>query len=93
MAAKQLKKILREYLKGTNFVELNNTINIQTAWEKIVGQPISSNTKIESFKNGITKIKVSNPIWRNELSFQKQNILEKLIKKEPDLNIIKIILK
>ena len=93
MAAKQLKKILGEYLKGKDFKEINNIISIQTAWEKTVGNPIIKNTKIESFKNGTIKIKVSNPIWRNELSFQKQDILDKLIKSEPDLNIKKIILK
>ena len=93
MAAKQLKKILGEYLKGKDFKEINNIISIQTAWEKTVGNPIIKNTKVESFKNGTIKIKVSNPIWRNELSFQKQDILDKLIKSEPDLNIKKIILK
>ena len=93
MAAKPLKQILGEYLKGPDFIEINETISIQTAWEKTVGNPIIKNAKIESFKNGTIKIKVSNPIWRNELSFQKQDILDKLIKLEPDLNIKKIILK
>ena len=93
MIAKQLKQILGEYLKGADFEEINNTISIQKAWERAVGKPINKNTKIESFKNGTIKIKVSNPIWRNELSLQKQNILDKLIKSEPDLNIRKIILK
>ena len=93
MTSKQLKEILEEYLKGNDFKEINNTISIQTAWKKTVGNPIIKNTKIESFKNGTIKIKVSNPIWRNELSLQKQDILDKLIKSEPDLNIKKIILK
>ena len=93
MSAKQLKQILGEYLKGEDFKEINNTISIQTAWEKTVGNPIIKNSKIESFKNGTIKIKVSNPIWRNELSLQKQDILEKLKKSEPNLNIKKIILK
>ena len=93
MAVKQLKQILRDYLKGDDFEEINNTISIQTAWKKTVGNPIIENTKIESFKNGTIKIKVSNAIWRNELSLQKQDILDKLIKTEPNLNIKKIILK
>lgn len=93
MAAKELKEILGEYLKGDDFKEINNTISIQIAWEKTVGNPIIKNSKIESFKNGIIKIKVSNSIWRNELSLQKQDILDKLIKLEPNLNIKKIILK
>ena len=93
MPAKHLKEILGEYLKGEDFKEINNTISIQRAWEKTVGNPIIKNTKVESFKNGSIKIKVSNPIWRNELSLQKQDILDKLIKSEPNLNIKKIILK
>ena len=93
MSAKQLKQILGEFLKGKNFKEINNTISIETAWEKTVGNPIIKNSKIESFKNGTIKIKVSNPIWRNELSLQKQDILDKLTKTEPSLNIKKIVLK
>ena len=93
MAAKQLKQILRDYLKGDDFEEINNTISIETAWKKTVGNPIIKNAKIESFKNGTIKIKVSNAVWRNELSLQKKDILDKLIKTEPNLNIKKIILK
>ena len=93
MGTKQLKQIIEEYLKGENYKEINNTISIQTAWEKTVGNPIIKNAKIESFKNGTIKIKVSNAVWRNELSLQKKDILDKLIKTEPNLNIKKIILK
>ena len=93
MAAKELKQILGEYLKGADFKEINKTISIELAWEKTVGKPINTNTNIESFKNGIIKIKASNPIWRNELSLQKKILLEKLKKIEPSLNIKDIILK
>ena len=72
MTAKHLKNILDEYLKGKDFEEINNTISIQTAWEKIVGKLITKNTEIKSVKNQTIIIKVSNPIWRNELSLQKQ---------------------
>ena len=93
MAAKRLKQILGEYLKGTNFKDIDNSISIQKAWKNLVGQPISKNTEVKAFKNGTIIIKVSNPIWRNELSLQKQTLLEKLIKIEPKLNIKEIILK
>ena len=93
MAAKELKQILGEYLNGADFKEINKTISIELAWEKTVGKPINTNTNIESFKNGIIKIKASNPIWRNELSLQKQSLLDKLKKTEPSLNIKDIILK
>ena len=93
MAAKRLKQILGEYLNGTDFKEINNTISIQKTWKKTVGKPISQNTEIESFKRGTIKVKTSNPVWRNELSLQKQSLLEKLKKTEPSLNIREIIFK
>ena len=58
MAAKELKQILGEYLKGADFKEINKTISIELAWKKTVGKPINTNTKIESFKNGIIKREV-----------------------------------
>ena len=93
MAIKPLKQILDEYLKGADFDEINNTISIETAWKKTVGSPINKNTEIESFKKGIIKIKVSNPIWRNELFLQKQDLLLKLKKTYTDLDIKEIIFK
>ena len=93
MAAKELKEALSDYLKGTDFNEINNTISIQAAWEKIVGNPVRNNTEILSFKNGTIEIRVFSSTWRNELSFQKQSLLKKLIAEEPDLDIKKIILK
>ena len=58
-----------------------------------MGKPIIINTKIKSFSNGTIIIKVSNPIWRNELSLQKKDLLLKLQNTEPELNIKEIILK
>ena len=93
MATKQLKHIILDFFKGTDFKEINNTISIQAAWENMVGKPISKNTKIKSYKNGTITINVSSPIWRNEISLQKQSLLEKLQKIEPSLRINEIILK
>ena len=85
--AKQLKEILSGYLKGKEFKEINEIISIEEAWAKTVGQPICSNTKIISFKNQIIKIKTTTPVWRNELTMQKEIILKKLKK---EINHIKL---
>jgi len=93
MSAKHLKTILKDYLRGTNFRDINNTITIQKTWEKTVGKPITKNTEILSFNKGTIIIKVSNPVWRNEISLQKKSLLDKLKKTEPSLNIKEIVLK
>ena len=58
MPPKKLKHLLDDYLDGTDFKDINNTISIQMMWEKIVGNPISSNTTIKSFKNGIVTVEL-----------------------------------
>ena len=90
MRAKPIKDILSDYLKGTDFKEINETINTNKIWNKIVGKTISNNTEIVSMKNGKITIKTSNSIWRNELTFQKEDLLQRLKKEEPKLNIKEI---
>ena len=87
MKAKSIKDILYEYLAGTNFKEINEKINIETSWKNNVGKTISNNTKIISYKKGPLSIKTSNPIWRNELSLQKQDLINKIKEALPELNI------
>ena len=90
MKAKSIKNLLSDYFKGSNFKEINETINLNKSWNKIVGKTISKNTEIASINNGKIIIKTTNPIWRNELTFQKEDLLNRLKKEEPDINIKEI---
>ena len=90
MKARTIKELLSDYFKGSNFKEVNQTINLNKSWKKIVGKTISKNTEILIIKNGKITIKTSNPIWRNELTFQKQDLLDRIKKEEPGLNIKEI---
>ena len=90
MKPKSIKTVLSDYFKGTNFKKINAAINISTAWKNIVGKTIAKNTEIQNFKNGIVTVKTVNPIWRNELIFQKEDLLNRLKKEEPELNIKEI---
>ena len=91
MKPRSIKNLLSEFLNGKDFKAINDTISLTAAWKQNVGDPISKNTEIIDFKNGKLIIKTSNPIWRNELSFQKNELLNKLKKAEPGLNITEII--
>ena len=86
-----IKNLLSDFLNGKDFKAINDTISLTAAWKQNVGDPILKNTKIIAFKNGKLIIKTSNPIWRNELSFQKNELLNKLQKAEPKLNITEIV--
>ena len=90
MKSKAIKDLLSDYFKGTNFKEINEVINLNKTWNKIVGKTISKNTEIAGIKNGKITIKTSNPIWRNDLTFQKEDLLNRLKKEEPEINIKEI---
>ena len=88
--AKSIKNLLSDYFKGSDFKEINETINLNKSWNKIVGKTISKKTEIVSIKNGKIIIKTTNPIWRNELTFQKEDLLNRLKKEEQEINIKEI---
>ena len=85
--AKPIKELLSNYFKGSDFKDINNTINLNKSWKQIVGKTISKNTEIINIKNGKISIKTTNPIWRNELTFQKEYLLQRLKKEAPKLKI------
>ena len=93
MATTSLKKLLEDFFRGSDFKEINTSISAELVWNKVVGKPISNNTKIKSLKRGILNIKTSSPVWRNELFLQKKELLEKIKQTDPTLNIKEIIFK
>ena len=50
-------------------------------WSETVGETVSKNTEPISIEHGILNIKTATPVWRQELQFQKKQIIEKLNKK------------
>tara|TARA_B100000945_G_C20192628_1_gene507630 strand:- start:183 stop:464 length:282 start_codon:yes stop_codon:yes gene_type:complete len=87
LKAQPLKNILSEYLNREPIKKINNIINIQNIWTEVVGKTISINTEIIEVKNKTLLVKTKNPIWRNELSLQKTDLLKKLNKNKHINNI------
>ncbi len=78
-------------MEGNSLREINTTINFEQTWCDVVGKTISNNTEIIDLKRGVLTIKSSNPIWRNELSLQKKDLINKINKTWPKFNIKEII--
>ena len=73
-----LKKALNAALKTfglENAVAQNDALLI---WEEAVGKKIAKNTEPDRVEHGIIIVKVSSPTWRQELFFQKEEIVKKL---------------
>lgn len=70
--------ILQETLKRRNLpIDCRNQ-EIVTGWEKIVGPVISQQTKPEKIRNKTLYLKVSSPIWMQQLQFMKPELIEKV---------------
>ena len=63
---------------------LENEINQQKAidlWGEVVGKKIKENTEPIEVQFGVMTVKVKNSVWKQELQFQKNNIIKSLNKK------------
>ena len=85
-----LKEALKSFFKEQEIVEKIEENTIYVLWEEIVGINISKVTKIEKIKNNIIYIKTKNTAWRQELSFQKEELTTKIIEKLPKMKIKEI---
>jgi predicted nucleic acid-binding Zn ribbon protein len=58
-----------------NAIAQNKALNI---WNEIVGDKVAKNTQPDRVEHGVIIVKVSSPTWRQELHFQKKEIIDKL---------------
>ena len=65
--------------------------SLENKWEKVVGKKVSEATKIVKMKNKTIYIKCKNPAWKNELQYQKKEILIKINKETQKINNIILI--
>ena len=76
-----IQKAINKFLKSSGF---ENAVAQQKAievWEKCVGKKVTENTTAETIEHGVLTIKTKNAAWRQELVFQKKEIIKKLNKK------------
>ena len=79
--AKPLNKLIDQYLQS---VGIKGKIKENFAivyWDSVVGKEISEITEPFRVSRGILFVKVNDTVWRNELQFFKNEIIEKLNKK------------
>ena len=63
---------------------MEKEINQQKAidvWGEIVGRKIEEHTEPLEVRFGVLTVKTSSPVWRQELQFQKNKIVESINKK------------
>jgi predicted nucleic acid-binding Zn ribbon protein len=77
----QLERIGEVLDKSLKRLELSSQLDqygIWPIWNDVVGKPIARNAQPEKIRNGILFVKVSSPVWMQQLQFMKQMIADKL---------------
>jgi predicted nucleic acid-binding Zn ribbon protein len=59
-------------------------------WQEIVGLQIASQSQPEFLKDGVLQVRVENSVWLNHLRFLEEELLQKLNKQLPSLEIKEI---
>ena len=77
----KLKAAINNLLKAAGLEAGVSQNKALLVWDDVVGAKVSENTTPEKVEAGILYIKASNPTWRQELMFKKEEILKKLNKK------------
>lgn len=78
---KKLGEIVRSVLSERGYLKQCLEVEIMKKWPDIVGEKISKVTECTDVRGGVVYVRVFSSSWRNEISFLKKEILDK-IKKE-----------
>ena len=74
----QLKSALNTALKREHLGRAIRQNKALFIWENIVGKAVAKNCTPEEVKHGILIVRALTPVWRNEITIKKKEILEKL---------------
>lgn len=70
--------VLEQSLKRLDLAPRLDEYGVWPIWRDVVGRTIARNAQPEKIRNGTLFVKVSSPVWMQELQFMKEMIAEKL---------------
>jgi predicted nucleic acid-binding Zn ribbon protein len=71
-------EVLDQSLKRLDLAPRLDEYGVWPIWNEIVGQTIARNAQPEKIRNGTLFVKVSSPVWMQQLQFMKDMIADKL---------------
>jgi predicted nucleic acid-binding Zn ribbon protein len=74
----KLGTVLDKSLKRLELFPRLDEYGVWPIWNDVVGKPIARNAQPEKIRNGTLFVKVTSPVWMQQLQFMKEMIAEKL---------------
>ena len=75
---RKLGDVIREMIETYRLEGKLNEVKVIHSWQKVVGRMIASHTKDLYIKNGRLFVKIDSPALKNELTFSRTEIADKL---------------
>jgi hypothetical protein len=76
--SERLGDLLDQSLSRLELAPQLQAYGIWPVWNEVVGKPVARNAQPEKIRNGTLFVKVSSPVWMQQLQFMKDLIAEKL---------------
>ena len=73
-----LKSLLHSIVTTIGGAPHQDQLRIRDMWEAVVGPHIAKKATPEGIRNGILQVSVVSSVWMQELTFMKQQILERI---------------
>jgi predicted nucleic acid-binding Zn ribbon protein len=74
----RLGEVLDQSLKRLDLAPQLEAYGIWNIWHDVVGKPVALNAQPEKIRNGTLFVKVSSPVWMQQLQFMKDLLAEKI---------------
>jgi predicted nucleic acid-binding Zn ribbon protein len=76
--AERLGAVLEKSLKRLDLAPRLTEYGVWPIWNEVVGKPIARNAQPEKIRNGTLFVKVTSPVWMQQLQYMKEMIADKL---------------
>ena len=73
-----LGAVLDQSLKRFDLSQRLDEYGVWPVWNDVVGKTIARNAQPEKIRNGTLFVKVTSPVWMQQLQFMKEMIVEKI---------------
>jgi predicted nucleic acid-binding Zn ribbon protein len=84
---KTIGNVIAQLITARGYGRIQADANFHAAWKNAVGEDLAKYTQAGRLRRGILEITVANSMTVQELSFQKQQVLQKLQTELPDAKI------
>lgn len=88
-----LKEVIDDWLAKHPAADKAKQTRVTHLWGALLGASVKNRTTSLYFRNGILQVKLDSSVLRNELSFAKENIKEKMNKELGEELVLEIIMK